>query len=177
MVVAISTRVVEPLIVAFHAIPELALAPLLVLFFGLGITSKVALVTMSTFVITALTTHAGVKAIDNDLVTLLFSLGGSRGQVFRKVVVPSTMPWIVSALRLGIGLSLTGAVVGEMIGSQHGLGRLIYEGSAVYEVSQVWVGVFTLAFLGIVMYVLVGALERVLLRGMLHGSETPARPR
>ena len=147
------------------------------LFFGLGITSKVALVTASTFVITALTAHAGIKAIDHDLVTLLFSLGGSRWQVFRKVVVPSTMPWIVSALRLDIGLSLTGAVVGEMIGSKHGLGRMIFEGSALYEVSQVWVGVFTLAALGIVMYVVVGAFERWLLRGILHESEAPTRRR
>jgi NitT/TauT family transport system permease protein len=169
-------QVVEPLIVAAHAVPKLALAPLLVIAFGLGSASKVALVTAATLVVTALTAHAGVKAVDQDLVTMLYSLGASRRQVFRKVVMPSTMPWIVSALRLNIGLGITASVVGEMLGGQHGLGRMIFEGSAVYQVSQVWVGVFTLASIAIAMYVTVGAIERKLLSGVLHG-EAPARLR
>jgi NitT/TauT family transport system permease protein len=172
-----AARVVEPLIIAFHAIPKLAITPLLVLFLGLGLSSKVVLVVMSTGVITALTAHAGVKAVDPDLVTMLQSLGATRAQIFRKVVMPSAAPWVVSALRLNIGLSITASVVGEMIGSRQGLGRMIYQGSALYEVDVVWVGVFTLAAIAIVMYVTVGALERVLLRGILHGADAPVRRR
>jgi NitT/TauT family transport system permease protein len=172
-----AARVVEPFIVAFHAIPKLALAPLFVLVFGLGLSSKIAVVVALTVVTSALSAHAGVKAVDADLLTLMWSLGASRAQVFRKVVVPAAAPWIIAALRINIGLSLTGAIVAEMVASQRGLGRLIVYAGSIYDVSLIWVGAFTLAFVAIAMYALVGFLERALLRGVLHGAEPVARLR
>ena len=77
--------------------------------------------TALTFVISTLTTYAGVKALDPDGEKLFYSLGASRWQVFRKLVVPFCLPWIISVLRVNIGLALTGAIVGEFIASQHGL--------------------------------------------------------
>ena len=115
----------QPYIICFESIPKLALAPLIILVFGLGLTSKVAIAIALTFVVSTLTAYAGVKALDPDGEKLFYSLGATRWQVFRKLVVPSCLPWIISVLRVNIGLALTGAIVGEFIASQHGLGRTI----------------------------------------------------
>lgn len=171
----LAARVVEPLVVAAHAVPKLAFAPLFIIVFGLGVQSKVAMVVALTVITTTITAHGGVKAIDQDLVTMVQSLGASRAQVFRKVIVPAAMPWIVSALRLNIGLSLTGAVVGEMIGSRAGLGRMVFHASTVYNVGRIWAGALLLAGVAIVMYALVGALERRVLGGVLHSSPVGRR--
>ena len=113
----------QPYIICFESIPKLALAPLIILVFGLGLGSKVAIAFALTFVISTLTAYAGVKALDPDGEKLFYSLGATRWQVFRKLVVPFCLPWIISVLRVNIGLALTGAIVGEFIASQHGLGR------------------------------------------------------
>jgi NitT/TauT family transport system permease protein len=157
--------VVQPYIICFESIPKLALAPLIILVFGLGLTSKVAIATALTFVISTLTTFAGVKAIDPDGEKLFYSLGASRWQVFRKFVVPSCLPWIISVLRVNIGLALTGAIVGEFIASQHGLGRAILYAGQTYDIALVWVAVFVLSALAVVMYAAVSWLELLLRKG------------
>ena len=115
--------IVQPYVICFHSLPKLALAPLVILVFGIGLASKVAIATALTIIVSTLTTYAGVKAVDPDQEKLFYSLGASRMQVFRKLVVPFCLPWIISVLRVNIGLALTGAIVGEFIASQHGLGR------------------------------------------------------
>ena len=160
--------VAEPLVIAFEAMPKLALAPIVVLVLGLGMGSKVAMATALVIVIQTLNTYAAVRSVDKDLTTLLYSLGASRWQVFRKVVVPSTLPWIASSLRVGIGLALTGAIVGEYIGSNAGLGRMIHYAGSTYDIALIWVGVFTLAILSMLLYVVVSGLERRLLKGLAH---------
>jgi NitT/TauT family transport system permease protein len=157
--------VVQPYIICFEAMPKLALAPLIILVFGLGIVSKVAIAIALTFVISTLTTYAGVKAIDPDGEKLFYSLGASRWQVFRKLVAPSCLPWIISVLRVNIGLALTGAIVGEFISSQHGLGRTIFYAGSTYEIALVWVAVFVLSTLAVIMYAAVSWLESVLRKG------------
>ena len=115
--------------------------------------------------VSTLTTYAGVKALDPDGEKLFYSLGATRWQVFRKLVVPSCLPWIISVLRVNIGLALTGAIVGEFISSQHGLGRTIFYAGSTYEISLVWVAVFVLSALAIIMYAAVSWLESVLRKG------------
>src|SRR5579862_5250447 len=112
--------IVQPYIICFESLPKLALAPLVILVFGMGLASKVAIATALTLVVSTLTSYAGVKAVDPDQEKLFYSLGASRTQVFRKLVVPFCLPWIISVLRVNIGLALTGAIVGEFIASQHG---------------------------------------------------------
>jgi NitT/TauT family transport system permease protein len=85
-------------------------------------------------------------------------------------VIPSVLPWIVSSLRINIGLALTGAVIGEFVSSQHGLGRQILYAGQIYDVALIWVAVGVLATLSVAMYVAVGQLERVLLKGLIHGT-------
>jgi NitT/TauT family transport system permease protein len=165
--------VVQPFLICFEATPKLALAPMIVLVFGIGIASKIAIGVALTVIVTTLTTATAVKAIDPDSEKLLYSLGATRVQVFAKLVVPSVLPWIVSSLRINIGLALTGAVIGEFVSSQHGLGRQILYAGQTYDVAMIWVGVSVLAALSIVMYVAVGQLERLILKGLTH--DTTAR--
>jgi NitT/TauT family transport system permease protein len=158
--------VVQPYIICFESIPKLALAPLIILVFGIGLASKVAIATALTLVVSTLTTYAGVKAIDPDGEKLFYSLGATRAQVFRKLVVPACLPWIISVLRVNIGLALTGAVVGEFIASQNGLGRTILYAGQTYEIALVWVAVLVLSALSVIMYVSVSWLETLLRRGV-----------
>jgi NitT/TauT family transport system permease protein len=157
--------IVQPYIICFESIPKLALAPLIILVFGLGLSSKVAIAFALTFVISTLTTYAGVKALDPDGEKLFYSLGATRWQVFRKLVVPFCAPWIISVLRVNIGLALTGAIVGEFIASQHGLGRAILYAGQTYDIALVWVAVLVLSTLAVIMYATVSWIESVLRKG------------
>jgi NitT/TauT family transport system permease protein len=158
--------VVQPYIICFESLPKLALAPLVILVFGMGLASKVAIATALTLVVSTLTTFAGVKALDSDGERLFYSLGATRWQVFRKLVVPFCLPWIISVLRVNIGLALTGAIVGEFIASQHGLGRAILYAGNTYDIALVWVAVLVLSMLAVLMYAAVSWLERTLRKGM-----------
>src|SRR5438067_1971409 len=117
-------------------------------------------------VVSTLTTYAGVKALDLDGERLFYSLGATRMQVFRKLVVPFCLPWIISVLRVNIGLALTGAIVGEFIASQHGLGRAILYAGQTYDIALVWVAVLVLSTLAMVMYATVSWVESMLRKGV-----------
>lgn len=157
--------IMQPYLICFESLPKLALAPLVILVFGIGLGSKVAIATALTVIVSTLTAHAGVKAVDPDEEKLFYSLGASRMQVFRKLVVPFCLPWIISVLRV---LALTGAVVGEFIASQHGLGRAILYAGETYDIALVWVAVLVLSTLAIAMYGAVSWLERILRKGMMR---------
>jgi NitT/TauT family transport system permease protein len=158
--------IVQPYVICLESIPKLALAPLIILVFGIGLVSKVAVATALTVVVSTLTAYAGVKALDPDGGKLFYSLGATRMQVFRKLVIPFCLPWIISVLRVSIGLALTGAIVGEFIASQHGLGRAILYAGETYDIALVWVAVLVLSTLAMVMYATVSWLEGMLRRGV-----------
>ena len=158
--------IAQPFVICFESLPKLALAPLVILVFGMGLASKVAIATALTLVVSTLTTYAGVKAVDPDQERLFYSLGASRIQVFRKLVVPFCLPWVISVLRVNIGLALTGAIVGEFIASQHGLGRQILYAGQTYDIALVWVAVLVLSTLAVVMYVTVSWIESLLRKGV-----------
>jgi NitT/TauT family transport system permease protein len=157
--------VVQPYLICLESIPKLALAPLIVLVFGIDLASKIAIAAALTIVVSTLTTYAGVKAVDPDSERLFYSLGATRWQVFTKLVTPSCLPWIISVLRVNIGLALTGSIVGEFIASRHGLGRTILYAGQTYEIALVWVAVLVLSTLAVIMYIAVSWLERVLRKG------------
>lgn len=165
-------NVLEPYLVTLNAVPKLALAPVLIILFGIGFQSKVALAILMTIVPAAIAAYSGVKSVDRDLETLLFSLGAKPLRVFTTVVVPWTMPWIVSSLRVNIGLALAGAIVGEFIASQMGIGRMILYAGQIMDINLVWVGVTVLSLLAMVMYFCISSLEKFLLKGMLHGARS-----
>lgn len=158
--------IVEAYLVLFNAIPKIALAPLLILVFGIGLASKVALASSLTVVVTALAAYSGVREVDPDLVRMMFSLGARRRDIFLKVVVPSSLPWIASSLRINIGLALSGSIVGEFISSRYGLGKMILYAGTTYEMALIWVGIVILSIVALAMLRVVELLERVVLRGM-----------
>lgn len=160
--------IAQPYIICFESLPKLALAPLIILVFGMGLASKVAIAMALTLVVSTLTTYSGVKAVDRDSERLFYSLGANRWQVFTKLVVPSCLPWVISVLRVNIGLALTGSIVGEFIASQYGLGRTILYAGQTYEIALVWVAVMVLSLLSIVMYIAVSWLEQTLRKGVMH---------
>jgi NitT/TauT family transport system permease protein len=160
--------IVQPYIICLESIPKLALAPLIILVFGMGLASKVAIATALTLVVSALTAYSGVQSVDKDQERLFYSLGASRWQVFTKLVAPTCVPWIISILRVNIGLALTGSIVGEFVASQHGLGRTILYAGTTYDIALVWVAVLVLSVLSIIMYASVSWLESVLKRNMAY---------
>jgi NitT/TauT family transport system permease protein len=168
-------NILEPYLVMFNAVPKLALAPVLIIILGIGFSSKVALAVAMCIVPTAIAAYSGVKSIDPDLETLLFSLGAKHRHVFTKVVVPWALPWIVSSLRINIGLALAGTIVGEFVASQSGVGRMILYAGQTMDINLVWVGVVVLSILSMVMYWGVSALEKRLLKGIMHGAQTAGR--
>lgn len=142
----------EPYLIVLNALPKLALAPVLVILFGIGFPSKVILAFSMTVITSALSAFSGVKSVDPAMETLLYSLGASRSQVFLKIVIPWSMPWIISSLRVNIALALAGAIVGEFIASSKGVGRMIIYAGTTFDIKLVWVGVIVLSILSIVMY-------------------------
>jgi NitT/TauT family transport system permease protein len=153
-------RLVEPFIVAINSVPKIALAPIVVLWFGTGLISKVALSVSLTAIVALIAAYQAAKDADVDLQSLLISMGASKHQVFFKAVVPSTLPATIATFRINIGFGLVGAVVGEFISSQRGLGHLIYTASSLYDLNTVWVGLFTLMITGFVLYYVIDLIER-----------------
>ena len=156
-------RLVEPFIVAINSVPKIALAPIVVLWFGTGLVSKVALSVSLTAIVALIAAYQAAKDADVDLQSLLISMGADKHQVFFKAVVPSTLPSIIATFRINIGFGLVGAVFGEFISSQRGLGHLIYTASSLYDLNTVWVGLFTLMIMGFVLYYVIDIVERTLL--------------
>ncbi len=153
-------RLVEPFIVAINSVPKIALAPIVVLWFGTGLVSKVALSVSLTAIVALIAAYQAAKDADVDLQSLLISMGANKHQVFFKAVVPSTLPSIIATFRINVGFGLVGAVVGEFISSQRGLGHLIYTASSLYDLNTVWVGLFTLMIMGFVLYYVIDIIER-----------------
>jgi NitT/TauT family transport system permease protein len=153
-------RLVEPFIVAINSVPKIALAPIVVLWFGTGLVSKVALSVSLTAIVALIAAYQAAKDADVDLQSLLISMGADKHQVFFKAVVPSTLPSIIATFRINVGFGLVGAVVGEFISSQRGLGHLIYTASSLYDLNTVWVGLFTLMITGFVLYYVIDIIER-----------------
>ncbi|RED29027.1 NitT/TauT family transport system permease protein [Rhodopseudomonas thermotolerans] len=156
-------RMVEPFIVALNSVPKIALAPVILLWFGTGLLSKVVLVVSMTALVALIAAYQAAKDSDKDLQSLMLSMGGSKHQIFYSVVVPSSLPAIIATFRINIGFALVGAVVGEFISSKRGLGHLVYNASSLYDLNSVWVGLFVLMFMGFVLYHGIDALERYLL--------------
>jgi len=155
--------VAEPWLIVLNALPKLALAPVLVIWFGIGFSSKVVLAFLMTVVVAAMSAYSGVQSVDPALETLLISLGARRRQIFTQLVVPTAMPSVITGLRVNIALAMAGSIVGEFIASDRGLGRMIVYAGTTFDLKLVWVGVVVLSMLSILMYGGVVLLEKLLL--------------
>lgn len=152
-------RVLSPYLVASQAVPLVAIAPLLVIWFGPGMFSKVLISALIVFFPVLVNTVVGVRAVPPALHDLMLSLHASRGQVLTKLEVPASLPVFLGGLRIGATLSVIGAVVGELVGSDRGLGFLINVGRGQYDTALVFVAVFVLIVLALLLYGMVAWLE------------------
>lgn len=152
-------RTVDPYFIAVNAIPMVALAPLFLVWFGLGIATKIALSFKTVFLIMHLTTYASLTQVPGDLVDLARVFGASRAQIFMKIVVPSALPWVLSAMKVSIGFALTGAVVGEYVAANQGLGYLTLYAAQLYEMSLVWAAIVVLVCMSLVLFSIISLLQ------------------
>jgi NitT/TauT family transport system permease protein len=153
-------QALQPWVSGFYATPTIALAPLFILWFGIGIWSKVIVVIFLVLFPVAINTEAGLRTTSERLIEMLRSFGASPRQIFFKVSLPSAVPFILAGLKLGIGRGLIGVVVAELFGSRAGLGRLISQSADAFNMPELFAGVVVLAVAGIVMTAGFGGLEK-----------------
>lgn len=159
-------RVLDPFAVALNGIPKIALAPPMIVWFGIFETSKIMLAAMITFIIAWLTAYEGTRLADRDQVDLVRVMGASRWSTFTKVVVPSSLPWVITSLKLNIGFALGAAIVGEFVTSNHGLGYLAVQATMQFQISRLWMLVFVIMLVAAAQYWIVLLIERRLLDWM-----------
>ncbi len=156
-------QLVSPFLVASQAIPIVAVAPLLVIWFGPGMFSKVLICALIVFFPVLVNTVVGLRAVPRSLYDLMRSLRASRVQMFRLLEIPAALPVFLGGLRIGATLSIIGAVVGEFVGADRGLGFLINVGRGQYDTALVFVAIITLVILALSLYGIVILLESRLL--------------
>ena len=161
-------RVLQPFLVASQAIPTVAIAPLLVIWFGPGIFSKILICALIVFFPVLVNTVVGLRAVPVNLRDLMRSMNATPWQMLALLELPAALPVLLGGLRVGATLSVIGAVVGELVGANRGLGFLINVGRGQFDTSLVFVGVFTLIAMALALYGLVVLLEKFLLSWQEH---------
>lgn len=144
-------QMLQPWVSGLYATPTVALAPLFILWFGIGITSKIIVVAVLVFFPVVINTEVGLRATNANFVETVRSFGANRWQIFAKVSLPCALPFIFAGLRLGIGRGLIGVVVAELFGARAGLGELISESAEAFNMPNLFAGVALLAAAGIVL--------------------------
>ena len=162
------SAVFQPFITAVNSIPRIALAPIIVLAFGIGDTSKVVTSWIVVVFLVFFNTFEGARSIDEGFIHVARLLGASEWQITRTVVIPSTMAWVFASLSPAISFALIGVIVGEFIGAERGIGRLIIESEARGEASGMMVAVIVLMLVGVVLSALIRRLQTYLLRWRQH---------
>ena len=158
----LAKKVLQPWISGLYATPTIALAPLFILWLGIGIWSMVLVVIFLVLFPVTINTEAGLRTTSPRLIEMLRSFGASPRQIFFKLSLPSAMPFILAGLKLGIGRGLIGVVVAELFGSRAGLGRLISQSAYAFNMPELFAGVVILAGAGILMTAGFTRLERAL---------------
>lgn len=143
------SAVFEPFITAVYSLPKLALAPLFILWFGIGLMSKVVLVSLIVFFLVFYNTYAGVRDVDRLFISSLRIMGGNRRDVYTKVIMPSAAVWVFTGFKLAVPYSLIGAIVGELISSDSGLGYTISRASSFFDTTGVLTGLTFIAIIAI----------------------------
>jgi len=162
------SAIFQPFITAVNSIPRIALAPIIVLAFGIGDMSKIVTSWIVVVFLVFFNTFEGARSIDEGFVNVARLLGASEWQITRTVVIPSTMAWVFASLSPAISFALIGVIVGEFIGAERGIGRLIIESEARAEASGMMVAVIVLMLVGVVLSAMIWRLQAYLLRWQQH---------
>jgi NitT/TauT family transport system permease protein len=157
------SRVVEPFVIALGSIPIIALAPIIIIWFGTGLISKVAMSTLSVVIVAMVTSYKGAVGVDPDQINLMRTLGAAKFQIFRKLVVPASLADIFAGLKLTVGFALIGAIVGEFMSSSEGLGHAIFKAGSLYIIPKVFAALVATIALALLLTFVVGRTERLLM--------------
>lgn len=157
-------EILLPIITAIHGIPQLTLAPVYILWFGLGLTSKIFLSSLMVFFNVFFATYAGVTNIEPKLIEASELLGASKLQTLLYVILPSSMPWVFSGIRTGLGSALVGAIIGEYIGSSKGFGWMISYATSFFNIARVMSCILILLVVGILSNYLLDNIEKYVLK-------------
>ncbi|MBV8914077.1 MAG: ABC transporter permease, partial [Acetobacteraceae bacterium] len=155
--------VLSPYIKAVNALPRIVLGALFIIILGLGIESKVVLAAFLVFFVVFFNAYQGVREVDGNLVNNARILGASRVQVIRNVVIPSAMTWIIASLHVAFGFAVIGAIVGEVLGAQHGLGVIITDSQNNFDANGIFAGMLIIGVIALIAEWLISLLERRLL--------------
>jgi NitT/TauT family transport system permease protein len=156
----LAARVLDPYIRIANALPRVVLAPIFLLWFGLGIWSKIALGVTVVFFIVFFNTFRGIREVDPLLIDNARMLGASRGQLAQHVLLPSALAWIFSSLHVSVGMAIVAVVVGEYLGASRGIGYLIAQAEGVFDSTAMFAGMAVLAFAVLLIGAAVGRVER-----------------
>jgi NitT/TauT family transport system permease protein len=161
--------VVQPFIIALGSIPIIALAPIVIIWFGTELASKVAMATLSVVVVALVTSYKGAMSVDPDQINLMRTLGAAKRHVFAKLVVPSSLGDIFAGLRMTVGFALVGAIIGEFMSSRDGLGHAIFKAGSLYIIPKVFAALVATIALALVLSAVVSRVERVLMPWRVDG--------
>lgn len=151
-------KILDPILVGLYGLPKLALGPLFIIWFGIGIEAKIFMSTIMVFFLVFFNAYAGFRNTDVDLISTLRLMGASELQIIMKVTLPSCIPWIAASLRAGAGSAVMGTIVGEYLGSNKGIGWMVQSAGGVYNITRVLSCIFILVFM---MSVIDGLLKRL----------------
>jgi NitT/TauT family transport system permease protein len=154
----------KPYITALATVPIFALAPVIISWFGIDIYSKIALAFLSTVTVAIVQSYQGAMSVEKRFLRLMQVAGATRWQTFKFVVVPSSIIWVLNAMKLNIGLALMGAFIGEFISSEHGIGYMIVKASGLYDQATVFAGVIALIFIALALTFVIEQLENSLMK-------------
>jgi putative hydroxymethylpyrimidine transport system permease protein len=153
-------RAAYPLVVASQAVPVIVIAPILVIWFGFGITPKLIVIALICFFPVVVNTLDGLESIDRDQIKMMRTLGASRLDLLRRLELPGSLPYMFSGAKVAVAVAVIGAVFGELVGSDAGLGHAIQVGTAQLETARVFAAVLILSVMAIALFGLVALLER-----------------
>jgi len=157
-------EVLAPIVLALNSLPRVALAPLIILWFGIGVVAKVVTAFTLVFFILLVNTLGGAKNVDNDILTIARVMGASDRDILWKVTFPSALPWIFAGLNLGLTYSLLGVIVAEILASNQGLGYVIASSAATFNTAGVFAGLITLSVVASLFSAIMRKVETRLLR-------------
>lgn len=144
-------EVLDPFIMMFYSLPKVALAPMFILWFGIGIDMKIYLTATIVFFLVFLNTYSGVRAVSREQIAILKLMGASETHILRKVVIPSAITWVFNGLRLSVPYALIGAIVGELIASNKGLGYLLADASGQFDTASMFAALIAIMVLALML--------------------------
>jgi NitT/TauT family transport system permease protein len=157
-------ELLEPLMILLNAIPRVILAPLFVIWFGIGLGSKIAIAFVLVAVITFFAVYSGIREVDKRLIERVRTLGGGTWTLTREVYLPSVTTWVLSNLKVAVGFAFTGAVVGEFVAASRGLGYLLTFAQSTFNTAQVLAIIIVIMSFVLILFSLAGLVEQRLLR-------------